>query len=59
MDLAFAVSSDDLLAQPTPASLFSMLGELKRPAGTVELADRLALHPTRSYAPPPPFVDNR
>ena len=59
MDLAFAVSSDDVLVQPTPASLLSMLGELKRPAGTVEPAERLALHPTRSYAPPPPFVDNR
>jgi predicted ArsR family transcriptional regulator len=45
MDLPFAVSADDTLAQPTRASLFFMLGELKRPAGTVELAERLALHP--------------
>jgi hypothetical protein len=59
MALPFAVSSDDLLVQPTRASLLSILDELKRPAGTVEPAERLALHPTRSYAPPPPFVDNR
>src|ERR1019366_9024336 len=45
MDLPFVVSPDDVLAQPTRASLFSMLGELKRPAGTAELAERLALHP--------------
>ena len=36
---------DDVLAQPTRASLFSLLGELRRPAGTEELADRLDLHP--------------
>jgi len=35
MDLPFAVSPDDVLAQPTRASLFSMLGELKRPAEAV------------------------
>jgi predicted ArsR family transcriptional regulator len=45
MDLPFAVSPGDTLAQPTRAGLFSLLGELKRPAGTVELAERLALHP--------------
>src|ERR1700681_975729 len=45
MDLPFAVSPDDVLAQPTRAGLFSLLGELKRPAGTAELAERLALHP--------------
>ena len=36
---------DDALAQPTRARLFSLLGELRRPAGTEELADRLELHP--------------
>jgi predicted ArsR family transcriptional regulator len=35
----------DVLAQPTRARLFSLLGELHRPAGTDELADRLELHP--------------
>jgi predicted ArsR family transcriptional regulator len=34
-----------VLAQPTRARLFALLGELKRSAGTVELADRLELHP--------------
>jgi predicted ArsR family transcriptional regulator len=36
---------DDALAQPTRARLFALLGELRRPAGTEELADRLRLHP--------------
>jgi predicted ArsR family transcriptional regulator len=36
---------DDALAQPTRAELFNVLGELRRPAGTDELAERLALHP--------------
>jgi predicted ArsR family transcriptional regulator len=39
------MAPDDLLAQPTRARLFALLGELKRPAGTVELAERLDLHP--------------
>lgn len=34
-----------MLAQPTRARLFALLGVLKRPAGTVELAERLELHP--------------
>jgi predicted ArsR family transcriptional regulator len=34
-----------VLAQPTRARLFALLSELKRPAGTVELAERLELHP--------------
>ena len=34
-----------MLAQPTRARLFALLGELKRPAGTVELAERLQMHP--------------
>jgi predicted ArsR family transcriptional regulator len=35
----------DALAQPTRARLFTLLGELRRPAGTDELARRLELHP--------------
>jgi predicted ArsR family transcriptional regulator len=36
---------DDALAQPTRARLFGLLAELRRPAGTEELAERLELHP--------------
>jgi predicted ArsR family transcriptional regulator len=36
---------DDALAQPTRARLFGLLAELRRPAGTEELANRLDLHP--------------
>ena len=36
---------DDVLAQPTRARLFSVLSQLRRPAGTEELAGRLGLHP--------------
>ena len=36
---------DDALAQPTRARLFTMLRDLRRPAGTEELAERVALHP--------------
>jgi predicted ArsR family transcriptional regulator len=39
------VSGQDVLAQPTRARLFELLGDLKRPAGTDELARRLGLHP--------------
>jgi predicted ArsR family transcriptional regulator len=35
----------DVLAQPTRARLFALLGELRRPASTEELAERLELHP--------------
>lgn len=35
----------DALAQPTRARLFALLGELRRPAATEELAERLGLHP--------------
>lgn len=35
----------DALAQPTRARLFALLGELRRPASTEELAARLGLHP--------------
>jgi predicted ArsR family transcriptional regulator len=37
--------TDDALAQPTRARLFSLLTELRRPVGTGELARRLDLHP--------------
>jgi predicted ArsR family transcriptional regulator len=45
MDVPPPISPDDVLAQPSRARLFALLSELKRPAGTVELAERLALHP--------------
>lgn len=45
VDAPFAIAPDDVLAQPTRAGLFALLGELKRPVGTVELAQRLDLHP--------------
>ena len=43
MDLP--TSSGEPLAQPTRARLFNALTELRRPAGTDELAERLGLHP--------------
>lgn len=43
MDLPAQI--DDALSQPTRARLFELLAELRRPAGTEELAERLALHP--------------
>jgi predicted ArsR family transcriptional regulator len=36
---------DDALSQPTRARLFGVLAELRRPAGTDELASSLDLHP--------------
>jgi predicted ArsR family transcriptional regulator len=45
MDTPATASADDTLAQPTRAKLFTILTELRRPAGTVELAERLGLHP--------------
>ncbi len=45
IDLPPAQDPDDALSQPTRALLFRLLGELKRPAGTAELAERLELHP--------------
>ena len=36
---------DDALAQPTGARIFTLLGELRRSAGTDELARRLELNP--------------
>ena len=38
-------TSDDVLAQPTRARLFSLLADLRRPAGTDDLAERVGLHP--------------
>lgn len=38
------IPADSSLAQPTRARLFALLGELRRPAGTDELARRLDLH---------------
>jgi len=35
----------DALAQPTRARLFALLADLRRPAPTEELAERLGLHP--------------
>jgi predicted ArsR family transcriptional regulator len=45
MDLKSPAGRDEVLAQPTRARLFALLSELKRPAGTVELAEQLDLHP--------------
>jgi predicted ArsR family transcriptional regulator len=36
---------DEALAQPTRAELFAVLGELRRPTSTDELAERMGLHP--------------
>jgi predicted ArsR family transcriptional regulator len=45
MDQPFALEAGDVLAQPTRARLFSLMAELRRPAGTAELAERLSLRP--------------
>jgi predicted ArsR family transcriptional regulator len=45
VDSPSAIAPDDVLAQPTRARLFALLGDLKRSAGTVELAEELGLHP--------------
>jgi predicted ArsR family transcriptional regulator len=39
------VQPGGVLAQTTRAQLFSVLGELRRPVGTEELAERFGLHP--------------
>lgn len=39
------VRADDLLAQPTRARLYTLLVETTQPAGTDQLARKLALHP--------------
>jgi predicted ArsR family transcriptional regulator len=45
VDFPYAIATDDVLAQPTRARLFALLGELRRPAETGELAERVGLHP--------------
>ena len=45
IDLPAIADPDDALSQPTRARLFALLCDLKRPAGTAELAERLGLHP--------------
>ena len=45
IDLPLGTSPDDALSQPTRARLFALIAELKRPVGTAELAELLALHP--------------
>lgn len=45
IDLPVIADPDDALSQPTRARLFALLSELRRPAGTVELAEHLELHP--------------
>jgi predicted ArsR family transcriptional regulator len=45
IDLPVVGDPDDALSQPTRAHLFELLGELKRPVGTAQLAERLNLHP--------------
>jgi hypothetical protein len=47
IDLPVVADPEDVLSQPTRARLFALLAELKRPAGTAELAERLELHPKR------------
>ena len=44
IDLPVIVDPGDALSQPTRARLFGVLSELRRPAGTGELAERLGLH---------------
>jgi len=45
IDLPVLADPGDVLSQPTRARLFALLSELRRPAGTAELAERLGLHP--------------
>jgi predicted ArsR family transcriptional regulator len=45
LDLPGSLDPNDALAQPTRGRLFRVLGELGRPATTVELAERVGLHP--------------
>ncbi len=45
IDLPVIADPGDALSQPTRARLFELLSELRRPAGTAELAERLDLHP--------------
>src|SRR5579884_3288302 len=45
IDLPVLADPGDVLSQPTRARLFALLAELRRPAGTAELAGRIGLHP--------------
>jgi predicted ArsR family transcriptional regulator len=45
IDLPPITDPGDALSQTTRARLFGLLSELRRPAGTAELAERLDLHP--------------
>src|SRR5665213_3350636 len=45
LDLPGVPIPGDALSQPTRARLFALLGEMRRPIGTAELAERLDLHP--------------
>ncbi len=45
MDAPAPIDPADALAQPTRARLFALLSRTGRPAGTLELAERLDLHP--------------
>lgn len=45
IDLPREVGAEDALSQPTRARLFALLSELRRPAGTAELAEQIGLHP--------------
>jgi predicted ArsR family transcriptional regulator len=44
MDAPYRADPGDVLAQPARAQLFELLSELKRPASTSELAERVGLH---------------
>ena len=45
MDMPHRADPGDVLAQPARAQLFELLSELRRPASTSELAERVGLHP--------------
>lgn len=45
LDPSVSGGDDDVLGQPSRRALFELLVELKRPAGTAELARRMSLHP--------------
>jgi predicted ArsR family transcriptional regulator len=45
VDVPFTIDREDVLAQSTRARLFRLLAEMKRTAGTAELADYVNLHP--------------
>jgi predicted ArsR family transcriptional regulator len=45
MDLPASADPGDVLSQPTRSRVFKLLGELRRSAGTAELAELMQLHP--------------